>query len=259
MHDAFAARAEELGCGCHRLRYRDFAGEEASLPGREKSKLRDAELADWLKSVPKPMGVFMFSDAHAARLCVRCQELGLDIPGQVAVLGCGNERTICECAPVPLSAVDARMTYRAELAVGLLEDAMAGKPGPPGAVSVAPTEVVVRQSTDVLATTEPVVAHAVRFLWDHCTENLSVDDVAAAVGSSRRTLERAFHDQLGRGVNAELHRRRLERCCELLKTTELTVTDLAPLAGFPSTHYLHVSFRRTYGVSPLEYRRRHAE
>jgi LacI family transcriptional regulator len=255
MHEAFAARAEELGCECHHLRYRTWDAEESALRTDQKKTLRDAELTDWLKSVPTPIGLFMFSDAHAATLCVRCQELGLSIPGDVAVLGNGNSPTVCDCAPVPLSSVDVRMAYRAEVAVRLLEDLMEGKAVPKEAVRVPPTEIVVRDSTDVLATTDPVVARGVQYLWDHCAEELSVEAVAAAVGIPRRTLERAFQDQLGRGVNAELHRRRLERCCELLKTTELSVTDLAPLAGFRSTHYLHVSFRRAYGVSPLEFRR----
>jgi len=258
MYDAFAARAAELGCECHGLRYRKLTRKEAALSKREKGKLREAELADWLTRVPKPIGLYMFGDGHVAKLCVRCQSLGFDVPGQVALLGRGNESTTCECAPVPLSSVDTRMACRAEEAVRLLEDAMAGKPGPKAAVSVAPTEIVVRDSSDVLATTDPSVARAVRFLWDHCAENVGVDEVASAVGIPRRTLERAFHEQLGRGVNAELHRRRLERCCELLKTTKLSVTDLAPLAGFRSTHYLHVSFRRAYGMSPLEFRRKHA-
>ncbi len=258
MYAAFAERSEELGCECHRLRYRHLVGAEAALPKREKSKLREAEFAEWLKRVPKPIGLFMFGDGHVAKLCVRIQDLGFDVPGQVALLGRGNQITTCECAPVPISSVDIRMTYRADVAVRLLEDAMAGKPNPKEALSVPPMMVVARESTDVLGTTDPLVARAVRFLWDHCAENVGVDEVAAAVGIPRRTLERGFHEQLGRGVNAELHRRRLERCCELLKTTKLSVTDLAPLAGFRSTHYLHVSFRRAYGMSPLEFRRKHA-
>lgn len=208
MYDAFVAGAAELGCECHCLRYRDLKGKDASISKREREALRETELSEWLKRVPKPIGLFMFGDGHVAKLCVKAQDLGFEVPGQVALLGRGNEITTCECAPVPLSSVETRMSYRAEVAVRLLEDAMAGKPGPRAAISVAPTEVVVRDSTDVLGTTDPLVARAVRYLWDHCAEDVGVAEVAKAVGTPRRTLERAFHDQLGRGVNAELHRRR---------------------------------------------------
>jgi len=255
MFDAFTQRALELGCESHRLDYRRLCGDEAALPARGKAKLRDAELRDWLVRVPKPMGLFIWGDSEAARATVRCHEAGLDIPGQIAVLGNGNDPVTCGCAPVRLSSVDTRLEYRAEVAVELLADLMAGKPRPKGAVSVPPSGVAVRESSDVLATADPEVARAVRFLWDHSAERIGVEDVAAAVGRPRRSLERAFRDSIGRGINEELRRRRLEHCCELLRTTELSVTDLAPLAGFQSTHYLHVSFRRAYGVSPLEYRR----
>ena len=122
-----------------------------------------------------------------------------------------------------------------------------------------PREVTVRASTDVLATLEPVVARAVRFIWEHLAENLSVDDVADAVSVNRRALERLFRQELDCGVNAELRRRRLEVCCALLRTTDLSVSDLAPKIGFRSKHHLHTSFRAAFGCTPLQFRQRAGE
>ena len=50
-----------------------------------------------------------------------------------------------------------------------------------------------------------------KFMWDHLSKNIGVDDIAREAGVSRRKLERAFREDLGRGINHELLRRRLER------------------------------------------------
>jgi LacI family transcriptional regulator len=132
---------------------------------------------------------------------------------------------------------------------------MDGKAAPKSPTMVRPGGVVTRRSTDVLAVPDTGVARAMRFMWDHLDQNLSVDDIAAEAGMQRRKLERAFRRHLGRGVNAELRRKRLERCCELLRTTRISVTDLAPTVGFRSKDYLHAAFQRTFGTTPQKFRR----
>jgi len=59
---------------------------------------------------------------------------------------------------------------------------------------------------------------------------------------------------LKRGINAELRRKRLERCCELLHSTDISIPDLAPMIGFRSGDYLRASFKQAYGVTPRKYR-----
>jgi len=259
LYEAFRSRAEELGAECHLLGFKPFGDAGQGFTAREKHQARDRELTTWLKAAPKPIGMLGFSDGMAARICVRSLDAGLQVPGEVAVIGCGNAVTTCECTPVPLSAIEHGGEEEGERAVQLLQDLMAGKPPPSELVLVPPREVTVRASTDVLATVDPVVARAVRFMWDHLAENLSVDDVADAVSVNRRALERLFRRELDRGVNAELRRRRLEVCCALLRTTELSVSDLAPRIGFRSKHHLHTSFRAAFGCTPLQFRQRRGE
>lgn len=105
-----------------------------------------------------------------------------------------------------------------------------------------------------MAVDNPVVSKAMRFMWDHLDQNLSVDDIASAVDIPRRSLERAFHDCLHRGINEELRRKRLERCCELLRDTDIAIVDIAPLVGFASPEYLHLTFKRFIGMTPRAYR-----
>ena len=103
---------------------------------------------------------------------------------------------------------------------------------------IPPKGVVERETTDVLATPDPHVAAALRYMWDHLDLDLSVDDIAREVGVARRTLDRLFHTHLHRGVNAELRRKRLEVFRDLLISTELPIAELAPMVGFGTMVHL---------------------
>jgi LacI family transcriptional regulator len=249
MYDAYRERAEELECGCHLLRLR--TGPEK---GTEKYDIRARQVGEWLIKLPKPVGILAFNDSEAATLCTMIRRAGLTVPEDVAVLGLGNSLLNCEMAPVALSSIDPSLDEWGRQAARLLDRLMRGEPAPASPVMIPPRGVVARRSTDVLAVEDPTVARAMRFMWDHLDQNVSVEDVALQAGVARRQLERAFRQHIKRGVNAELRRKRLERCCELLRSTEITISDIAPMIGFRSNDYLHASFKQAFGVTPRQYR-----
>jgi LacI family transcriptional regulator len=113
---------------------------------------------------------------------------------------------------------------------------------------------VVRDSTNVLASENPKVALAIRYMWELQDLDVSVDDVAHAISLPRRSLERLFREEMDCGINAVLQRRRLERCCELLIRTELPIAEIVPMIGLRSKEYLHKLFRQTYKITPHSYR-----
>ncbi|NIN33884.1 MAG: AraC family transcriptional regulator, partial [Gammaproteobacteria bacterium] len=75
------------------------------------------------------------------------------------------------------------------------------------------------RSTNVLAVPDKNVANAIRYLWDNYMLPLRVEDVVRDLDVCRSTVEKAFRKHLGRGINAELQRKRLEALCELLVRT----------------------------------------
>lgn len=153
-----------------------------------------------------------------------------------------------------LSSVDTAREASARRAMVLLRSLIDGESKPDAPILIPPAGIVERQSTDLLAVADPALALALRFMWDHLEQNISVGDIAEAAGVGRRRLERAFRGELGRSVNAELRRKRLEQCCHLLKTTDLPVADVAPLTGFCSAGYLNKVFRQAFGTTPRKWR-----
>jgi len=257
MYVAFRQQARERGLNVHvhELILGDHEHPESMADPAAKYERRVREVGAWLATLPKPVGVFTYSDEMAASVCTMCMASGLAVPETVAVLGVGNDPLVCELSPVDLSSIDTAADERGRQAALLLREMMKDRAKPPRSIIVPPRGVVDRRSTDVLAVPDPVVVRAMRFMWDHVDQNISVDDVAAAVGVQRRKLERAFRIHLKRGVNAELRRKRLERLRELLETTDLSIAAAGALVGYRSRDYLHMSFRKAYGVSPGVYRK----
>lgn len=257
MHLTYAAmkaRADGFGARCHQHLFREA---ESSMRGSyapsERFNERMRGINDWLIQLPKPVAIFAYSDQMAAQLCILCQRGGFAVPEQVAVLGRGNTEVWCRMAPVPISSIDINRQQQTRIALRLLDDLVQGKPVPERTL-IPPAGIITRRSTDILAAADPDVVRAVRFIWDHLDQDLSVDEVALEVGTPRYKLERAFRKHLNRGVREELQRIRMQRLGELLRSTTLPMAQLAPQVGFHSVEYLHNAFRKFYGLTPRAYR-----
>lgn len=246
----FQKRGLELGCECHLLQMK----KSPSMSPPEKFHFLMQQVSDWLAELPKPVGVFTYSDRRAAGIYARARLDGLESPESVALLGMGNNISTCELLPVPLSSIDLNHEERGRQAVALLKQLSTGEIPGRLPLMIAPKGIVERQSTNLMAVPDPVVARALRFIWDHFLENLSVDDVAAAAAVARSTICRKFQYSLGRGVNAELRRKRLEHCKTLLRSTDMPISYIANLCGFSSVKYLFKIFRGAYGITPGDYR-----
>ena len=201
-----------------------------------------------------PVGVFTYSDYVAGYFCSTCISTGVSVPEDVAVIGYGNILHSCLTAPVPLSSVDPNNAAIGREAARLLHNIMSGDEPEVASIPIPPVEVVERHSTDVMAVQNPTVARALRFIWDHYTEVISPEEVARASAVSRRGLDKLFEKYLGRTVNAEINRKRLERCAELLRGSDLSAADIAAINGFRTDTYFYKLFRKTYGMSTREYR-----
>ena len=81
-------------------------------------------------------------------------------------------------------------------------------------------------------------------------------DVADAVFTSRRTLERRFRAQFGRSVSAEIRRLRIEQAKRLLADTEEFVKSIALQTGFTSSMQMCQVFKREVGKPPGQFRER---
>ena len=85
-------------------------------------------------------------------------------------------------------------------------------------------------------------------------EPLDLDAMAGEAGYSRFHFARAFTAAYGETPRTYLTRRRIERAKTLLRTANLSVTEICFLVGFSSPGSFSARFRQLVGQSPSEYR-----
>jgi AraC-like DNA-binding protein len=88
-------------------------------------------------------------------------------------------------------------------------------------------------------------------------EPLDVPALARAAHLSPAHFSREFRRTFGETPHQYLLTRRLERAAALLRNTDWTVAEICLTVGLQSIGSFTTTFRRTYGVSPTEYRAAH--
>jgi AraC-like DNA-binding protein len=87
---------------------------------------------------------------------------------------------------------------------------------------------------------------------------LDLDALAAAAHVSRFHFNRTFSEAYGETPMRYLTARRIERAQDLLRSANLTVTEVCMLVGFSSLGSFSSTFRRLVGETPTQYRDRWA-
>ena len=207
-----------------------------------------------LRHAPKPLAVFAHNDYDASNVEDACRAAGIAVPEDVAILGVDDNELICLNQPVPLSSIRHDLVGVGYQSAALLDAILDGAPLPADPILIPPNDVILRQSTDQTAITFPAVRDAMHFVKDNLHRSFGVEEVAAAVGVSRSTLDRLFEQHLNRSMHEEILRARLAAAKRLLARTDLVLADIARQTGFCHAQYLNNVFRKTEGVTPRKYR-----
>lgn len=243
----FTTELAAHGYGCEL--YQADAASIASMPSAITS------LGNWLATLPKPTGVFVFFDGWARWVLDACVVQNLHVPQEISVLGVDNDRWLCDLSQPSLSSIDANVETAGYTAANILNQLMSGQPAPASVTYIDPAKVEERDSSSYLAFEDPQVAFAIRYIKEHACDPISPSDVLKVTGMSNSTAYRKFMKALGRSIHDEIQRIQMERVQHLLTATNLNVTEAARQSGFQNMRYLTKVFRDVTGMTPTEYRR----
>src|SRR4051812_17024435 len=95
---------------------------------------------------------------------------------------------------------------------------------------------------------------AVAIVENEFASDLSLDDIARRVASSRRQLQRAYSEIGDTTFREHLTGVRMERAAELLRIRGLTVRDVAHRVGYRQPAQFAKAFRRHHGIAPSDFR-----
>jgi LacI family transcriptional regulator len=248
--ESFCERIAEAGF--HTSVYRQPKSRENRLWYRE-----EAVLAEWLRGLPKPVGLMACNDDRGQHITEACANAKLDVPYEVAIVGVDNDDQVCEISNPPLSSVEMDIEKAGFLASELLDRMMAGEKMEPQTVIVPPVRVVTRQSSNIVAVEDKLVSQALTYIHHNARRLIQVEDVIKNLSVSRRNLHDKFMKTLGRSVYDEIKRVRIDLISQMLVETDLSISDIAMSLGYDNTNHIARYFKQKMGMSPLEYRKLH--
>jgi AraC family transcriptional regulator len=95
---------------------------------------------------------------------------------------------------------------------------------------------------------------AADFICDNLHRNLRLTDIATVVHMSEYHFARTFKQVMGIAPHQFLIARRIEQAQDLLRTTPLSVEEVAHRVGFSNQSHFTAHFRRLVGATPKLYR-----
>lgn len=213
------------------------------------------QLVAFLRDTPKPLGLLAQDDYIGAMICDTAIRIGIEIPGEIAVLGQGN-RVVGQTGRLPLSSVIIPGREVGMAAAELLDAWMKGKPPRPWSRLVPCRDLAVRRSTGGLSL-DLGIERARRHFDRHALTGVTVQELAAIAGCSAKTLRNRFAELYGFEISHTIRERRTEEALKLLTETDMEIGDIGRHCGFPSApNFFNFITRQTGGIGPAEYRRR---
>ncbi len=100
-----------------------------------------------------------------------------------------------------------------------------------------------------------MMSQVMQYIEAHVTEKLTAEKIAGKVYLSPTHLQREFESVFGISLSAYVRKQKLKRSLELLRNSELQISDIAYEVGFGHESSFIRAFKREYGKTPGEVRR----
>ncbi len=112
-----------------------------------------------------------------------------------------------------------------------------------------------KSTNEIAAASSDVTQKAVEYINSHIAENISIDDICAAIPMSKYHFCRKFKQATGLTVMDYVLQTRLVAAKHMLSSESFPVSEISGKCGFSSISYFCRVFKESTGMSPLQYRR----
>ena len=212
-------------------------------------------LRAWLESLPKPVGIFAVHDPLGRFLCSTCQQQGIAVPEQAAVIGANNDELVCGLSYPMLSSVSIPWDAIGALVGESMQNLLAKKKPPTKPILVSPSGVVLRHSANHLAVDDPLLRRAMSYFSLRVQDPINVAQMCDELRIARRSLERKFKEFYRCTPWEMLCRLRVARAKQLLAETNHPIGMISELCGFNDAERMAVVFKRVVGEAPSSFRK----
>ncbi|MCX6967094.1 MAG: helix-turn-helix domain-containing protein [Verrucomicrobia bacterium] len=232
--------------------FQGFAGALSSECKRS-SGTSLAQIREFLRPQPRPLGLFAASDRLARFAVLAARELGWRVPEELAVIGVGNVRLESLYAGIPLSSYELPGRELGRIAARWLLKQLNGTAAD-GSLFPQPAGFLHERKSSLRSPTG--LERALSYARSNLDQPLPVADLCRIAGMSRRSLENAMQMACGASPAVYLQNLRKERAQTLLRTTQMGIQSIARTCGYLEPCVFSTAFRRWTGMSPSGYRAR---
>ncbi len=209
-------------------------------------------LRRWLKTLPRPCGIFAANDEVSNQIRGICISEGFMVPDDIALIGVDNDESICTNTRPQLSSVLSDNEQMGFQAARLLAAQFQDPSTRPTQHAVAPLMIVRRESTRHDTCRDSQVLQAIGFIREEACSGIRARDVLPHLSGSRRTAEMRFREATGHSILEEIQRVRMDRARELLCDTSRPLNVIANLCGYSSESAFRKVYRACFGASPRQ-------
>ena len=212
------------------------------------------KLTDWLRAIPKPIGIMACDDNQGNNLVEACHAAGIKIPSEVSILGVDNDELLCNLGSTPLSSIQVNIEEGGYQTAALIEQRVLHPETPLEDVVLKPLKIIDRMSTAAFATQDDQIQKAIQFIHRNASKKISVEDVTDEVALSRRLLERRFKKVTDQTIYQYITDVKLKQFAQMLLDTDAQLIDIALSLGESDTKSISRRFKQLYGCSPIQWR-----
>ncbi len=98
------------------------------------------------------------------------------------------------------------------------------------------------------------IHEAIAFIDQNFQNDISVEEIADNCGLNRSYFSKIFKEAVGRTPQAFLLHYRMTKAAELLKLTQLSISDISKAVGYDNPLHFSRAYKNVYGVSPRDWR-----
>ena len=242
-HEGFAARLDTGSATV--LQY-------GPTPQKDGSREDLAALKRWLQHLPKPAAVMAVHDLRATHVLEAAREAGLDVPGELAVIGVDNDELLCDFTEPQLTSISPDHVYEGELAAQELHRLLTGRRLRKFSKTVRSKKktIVERESTKPMSPSARLADTAMTYIRRNALKGIGASDVVKHLGVSRRLADLRFRECHGRSI-LDI---RLNEVKRKLTPSTAPIKSITDACGFSNEIHAKHLFKRRFGVSMSAYR-----
>ena len=110
------------------------------------------------------------------------------------------------------------------------------------------------QDTKHMAQYSPIIRDVLNYISINYTQNISLHELSDTNHISEEYLSRLFKKELGVTLTTYIGNLRTKKAAELLKTSKLSIAEIAMYVGYSDSNYFVKVFKKRYGMTPSTYR-----